>query len=95
MRLTVEEVRRIAVLARVGMTEDEIELMRTQMSHILENIDVLDSANTECVEPTAHSADLESVMRGDSVAESLPLQDVLANAPHREGDFLRVKAVLE
>ena len=95
MRITAEEVRHIALLARVGMTEEEIELMRDQMSHILENFDVLNRVDTEGVEPTGHSVDLDSVMRPDEVAESSPLVDVMANVPFKEGDFVRVKAVLE
>ena len=95
MRITSDEVRHIALLARVGMTDDEVERMRDEMSHILDSIDVLGQVDTEGVEPTGHSADLESVMRDDEVTVSRPLEDVLANAPRREGDFIRVKAVLE
>lgn len=95
MRLTTEEVRHIALLARVGMTEEELERMRDQMSHILENFDVLNQVNTEGVEPTGHSVDMHSVMRDDAARESYPLEDMLANAPDREGDFVKVRAVLE
>ena len=95
MHLTAEEVHHISLLARVGMTDEEIELMRGQMSNILEHIDVLKQVDTEGVEPTGHSADLETVMRNDEVTPSRPIEDVLANAPQREGDFIRVKSVLE
>ena len=94
-RLTTEEVRHLAALARVGMTEDEIETMRDQMSNILENFDVLREVDTDSVEPTGHSVDVTSVMRDDVVAESSPRDEALANVPRREGDFVRVKAVLE
>ena len=95
MKLTSEEVRYIALLARVGMTDDEIELMRDQMSHILENFDVLNQVDTEGIEPTGHSVDIDTVTREDEVARSFPKEDVLANAPSREDDFIRVRAVLE
>ena len=95
MRLTSEEVRHISALARVGMTDEDIERMRDQMSNILENFDVLNQVDTEGVEPTGHSVDLDSVMRDDEVRESLLIEDVLANAPNRRGDLVRVKAVLE
>lgn len=95
MRITSEEVRHIALLARVGMTEEEIERMRDQLSHILENFDVLRQVDTEGVEPTGHSVEMESVMREDEPRPSMPLQDVLANAPDREDDFVKVRAVLE
>ena len=95
MRLTTEEVRHIALLARVGMTDEEIERMRDQMSNILENFDVLDQVDTEGIEPTGHSVDLSTVMREDAVTESSPVADVLANVPSSEDDLIRVRAVLE
>ena len=95
MRLSIEEVRHIALLARVAMTEEELERMRDQMSNILEHFDVLQQVDTEGVEPTAHSAGVKSVMRDDEVRASASKEDVLANAPRREDDFLRVRAVLE
>ena len=95
MRLTTEEVRHIAALARVGMTDDETERMGDQMSHILENFDVLAQVDTEGVEPTGHSVDLTGVMRDDEATDSSPVDDMLANAPSRENDLIRVRAVLE
>ena len=95
MRLTIEEVRHIAMLARVGMTDEQIERMRDHMSNILESFDVLGQVDTEGVEPTGHSVDLTSVMRDDSVVQSSPVEDVLANVPRAEGDLVRVRAVLE
>ena len=80
--------------AFVTVTE-ELERMRDQMSNILEHFDVLQQVDTEGVEPTAHSADVVSVMRDDEVRASASKEDVLANAPRREDDFLRVRAVLE
>ncbi len=95
MRLRDEEVRHVAALARVAMTDEEVELMRSQLSNILEHVSVLNQVDTEGVEPTGHSVDVTSVMRDDEVAESSPMEDVLANAPTRQDDFIRVKAVLE
>ena len=95
MRITTEEVRHIATLARVGMTDDEVERMRDQMSNILEQFDVLAQVDTEDVEPTGHSAGLRTVMRDDRVGSSADREDVLSNAPRRQGDLIRVRAVLE
>ncbi len=95
MRLTDEEVRHVAALARVAMTDDEVELMRSQLSNILDHVNVLNQVDTEGVEPTGHSVDVTSVMRDDEVGESAQLEDVLANAPSTYDDFIRVKAVLE
>ena len=94
-RLTTEEVRHIALLARVGMTDDELELMRDQLSDILEQFEALSRVDTGDLEPTGHSVDLLSVMREDMSLPSFDREDTLANAPNREGDLVRVKAVLE
>ena len=95
MRLTLDEVRHIATLARVGMTEEELGIMREEMSHILENFDVLSRLDTQDVEPTGHSVDLETILRADEVRDSSPRDSIIANAPAVEGDFIKTKAVLE
>ena len=95
MRLSAEEVRQVAQLARIGLDDDEVEQMRDQLSNILGHFDVLGNLDTDGVEPTGHSVDVESVTRDDVVEDSLPREEVLSNAPDREADFLRVRAVLE
>jgi len=65
------------------------------LSDILENFQVLDQVDTTDVPPTGHSVALENVMRQDEVASPLSKEDILANAPRREGDYFRVKAVLD
>ncbi len=95
MALTNDDVRHISLLARVGMTDAEIEIMRGQLSNILGHFEVLQQADTEGVEARAHSGDVVSVMREDEIRECLPIDDALANAPHRDGDYVRVRAVLD
>jgi aspartyl-tRNA(Asn)/glutamyl-tRNA(Gln) amidotransferase subunit C len=95
MKLSREEVLHIARLARVGLTETEIDRFCEQLSHLLEHFEVLQKVDTEGVPPTAQSIALQSVMRADAVAPSLPADDILANAPRREGGYFRVRAVLE
>lgn len=95
MKLSREEVLHIARLARLGISEAEVEKFREQLSNILENFEALKKVDTTSVPPTAQSIDLQNVMREDEVAPSSPAEDILANAPHREGEFFRVKAVLE
>ncbi len=94
-RLTTEEVRHIALLARVGMTDEEVELMRGQLSDILEQFEALSSVDTGDLEPTGHSVDLLSVMREDVSRPSFDREETLDNVPNREGELVRVKAVLE
>ena len=95
MRLSHEDVLHIALLARLGLTEAEVEQLSEQLSNILENFEVLKQVDTSGIPPTAHSVALQNVMRDDEVASSLPPSEILANAPRRDGDFFRVKAVLE
>ena len=95
MRITTEEVRHIATLARVGMTNDEVERMRDQMSNILEQFDVLRQVDTGGVELTGSLTGRQTVMRDDRVGASADRDDVLSNAPRRQGDLIRVRAVLE
>jgi aspartyl-tRNA(Asn)/glutamyl-tRNA(Gln) amidotransferase subunit C len=95
MKLSREEVLHIAALARVGVTPEDIETMREQLSNILENFEVLRKVDTDGVEPTAQSIALRNVLMPDEVRASFPTEDILANAPQREGDFFKVKIVLE
>jgi aspartyl-tRNA(Asn)/glutamyl-tRNA(Gln) amidotransferase subunit C len=95
MKLNREEVLHIARLARIALTEAEIDRLGEQLSNILANFEVLQKVDTTGVPPTAQSIDLQSVLRDDVVEPSLPVEDVLANAPRREGDSFRVRPVLE
>jgi len=88
-------VQHIALLARLGMTDAELERFREQLSNILENFQILQQVDTADVPPTAQSIPLQNVTKDDEVAPSMSPDDVLANAPQREGEFFRVKAVLE
>jgi len=95
MKLSREEVLHIARLARMALTEDEITRLSDQLSNLLEHFQVLQQVSTDNIPPMAQPVDLQSVMREDAVAPSLTPDDVLANAPRREGDCFRVRAVLE
>ena len=95
MRITSEEVRHISTLARVGMTEEEVERMRDQMSNILEQFDVLRRVDTGGVESTGSLPGRHSVMRKDSIEPSADRDDLLSNAPRLQEDLIRVRAVLE
>ena len=95
MRLTKEEVRHLAALARIGMTEAELELMRDQMSDILENFKVLEQVDTDDVEPSGHAINRSTIMREDEARPSTPREDILANAPAQEDNFVRIRAVFE
>ena len=95
MPLERSQVEHIASLARIGLTEDEIEMFGEQLSQILEQFQVLKELDTTGVTPTGHAGGLQTVMRDDLAEDSLDSEDVLKNAPRREGEFFRVNAVLE
>ena len=95
MKLSREEVKHIALLARVGLSEGEIEKLSEQLSDILENFEVLQQVDTTDVTPTAQSITLENVVREDEPAPSHSKDEVLANAPEQEDGCFKVRAVLE
>ena len=95
MKLSREEVLHIARLARLGLDEAEVDKFREQLSNLLENFEVLQKVDTTDVPPTAQPIPLQNVMSEDEVGASLPPDEVLANAPRREANLFRVRAVLE
>jgi aspartyl-tRNA(Asn)/glutamyl-tRNA(Gln) amidotransferase subunit C len=95
MTLTPAEVDHVAMLARLGLTAEERERMREQLSSILEHIQALEELDTESIPPTAQVITLQNVMRDDQVQPSLPVEAVLKNAPATEDQMLKVNAVLE
>ncbi|HZU38305.1 MAG TPA: Asp-tRNA(Asn)/Glu-tRNA(Gln) amidotransferase subunit GatC [Gemmataceae bacterium] len=95
MALTVEDVHRVAHLARLDLTDAELATMTQQLSAIVDYVNQLQEVPTEGVEPMAHALDLHNVFRSDEPRPSLPVDAALANAPDRRGEFYGVPAVLE
>jgi aspartyl-tRNA(Asn)/glutamyl-tRNA(Gln) amidotransferase subunit C len=94
MSLTIADVEHVASLARLGLTDDEKERLRDQLSSILDHISALDEIDTVTIPPTAQVIALTNVMRDDVVRPSLPRDAVLANAPRVADGFFEVHAVL-
>ena len=95
MALERADIEHIAALARIGLTDAELETFGEQLSNILAQFEVLKQLDTSAVVPTGHAVELDTVMREDIPQSPLKPEDTLRNAPRREGDFFRVKAVLE
>ncbi len=95
MSLTVEQVRWVSHLARLQLSDADLEQMTRQLSSIVEYVNQLQQVNTDGVEPLAHVAELSNVFRADESRPSLPPDEALANAPERQGAFYRVPAVLD
>jgi len=95
MAITRDEVRHVAMLFRMSLSEEEITRLQQQLSQIIDYFQVLQQVDTEGVPPTSHTLSLENVMRADESRPSYSAEDILANAPLSEGGFFRVRAVLE
>jgi aspartyl-tRNA(Asn)/glutamyl-tRNA(Gln) amidotransferase subunit C len=95
VRLDRETVEHVAALARIGLTDAEIARMQDQLGAVLEHISMLQEVDTSDIPPTAQVLPLHNVMRDDELQPSLPLEQVLRNAPRIEDGYIRVNAVLE
>ena len=95
MALTRQQVEHIAELAKLGLSQEEIERFQEQLSAILDHAAVLQRLDTEAIPPTAQVIGLRNVMRADVARPCLPVEDVLGNAPARKDSFFCVPPVFE
>lgn len=93
--MDIEQLRKIARLARLELSDADLAPFARQLTAILDYVDQLKQLNTEGVEPLAHPLPVQNVFRADDLDASLPVDDALANAPQRLGDFFGVPAVLD
>jgi len=92
--LTRADVEHVAYLARLGLTEEELARLEGQLNHILDQYAKLAELDTDAIPPTAQTIELENILREDVARPSMAPEDVLANAPQRDGDFFVVPAIL-
>ena len=90
MAITREPVLHVAKLAHLDLTDEEVDRFREQLSAILEAVSKVSELDLSDVPPTSHPLELVNVSRDDEPRPSLPLDEVFANAPERDGDFFRV-----
>jgi len=88
------QVRKVAKLSRLELTEAEVEEFTGQLSAILEYVEKMNKLNTTSVEPLAHCLPIKNVFRADCIKESLGTEKTLANAPQRDGEFFKVPKIL-
>jgi aspartyl-tRNA(Asn)/glutamyl-tRNA(Gln) amidotransferase subunit C len=88
------DVEHVAHLARLGLTEEELGRLEGQLNHILDQYAILASVPTDHIAPTAQTIELENILRDDIARPSLAQDDVLRNAPARDGEFVVVPAIL-
>lgn len=90
-----EQVKHVADLARLEVTDEEAEKLSKDLSELMQQIDLLQEVDTENVEPTINVASLNNVMRNDEPKELVTQEEVLKNAPDAKDGFFRVPSILE
>ena len=95
MKIDKDQVENIAKLSRIRLTELEREMFVHQLNNILSYIEKLNKLDTENVAPMAYTSDISNVFREDKLKPSIPLQDVLINAPATKSGFFKVPKVIE
>lgn len=95
MKITRDDVEKVALLSRLDMPETELETFTGQLNAILEYADSLNKVDTSAIQPTAHVLPLKNVMRPDAVKTSLPRELALANAPEQEDGYFKVPKIIE
>ncbi len=95
MPVTLEDVDHIAMLARLGLTEDERAALRGELEAILGYVEQLSEVDTSSVEATASTVDTPAPVREDRVRNEDRAEQMVAGAPDRDGTYLRVPKILE
>ena len=94
-KIDAEQVRKVAKLARLDLSESEVEEFSGQLSAILKYVEKMNELDTENVQPLAHCLDVSNVLREDVAGESLGVEKTLANAPQRDNEFFKVPKILD
>ena len=94
MKLDQEQIKHIATLARLGLSNDDIEMFSIQLSEVLDNFDILKQIDTTNVQPVAQIISVRNVFRDDKVEKSSSQSDILDNAPMKEGSCFKVQSIL-
>ena len=94
MSLTRADVEKVALLARLELTDAELDAMTTQLGAVLAYVEQLGELKSDRIAPMAHAVEVTNVFAADELRESLPRDAALANAPHHDGEFYLVPAVL-
>lgn len=93
-KITLDQVKHVAKLARLSLSEEKLQMLRGQLEPILNYVDKIGQLNVAGVEPMAHALPLHNVLREDVVEPSLPIEKVLQNAPDTDGRFFKVPKVI-
>lgn len=95
IKLTPQEVKHVAKLAKLTLGKEEIKKFQKQLSEILDYVEILKKLNTSKVEPTSQVTRLENIFREDKMGTSLSSKEVLPGASGKHNNFFKIKAILE
>ena len=95
MPISRKEVEHVALLARIALSEDELEKFTKQLGDIVAHVEKLGELDTEGTQPMTGATLLRGVMREDEARPSLPVEDAVGGAPERDGDMFKVPKVIE
>lgn len=95
MSIDRETVNHVAELARLALSDDELQRLQEQLSLILEHINVIAEADTSQVPATAHILPIDTIMRADQPIAPANTVELVENAPAHEDSYIRVRAVLD
>jgi aspartyl-tRNA(Asn)/glutamyl-tRNA(Gln) amidotransferase subunit C len=94
-RISEEQVKHVAHLARLAISEEETKMFTEQLDAIITFAEQLNELDTTGVQPTTHVLDMKNVLREDKAGKGLPVEDVLKNAPDHEDGQIRVPSIIE
>ncbi|MCH1624662.1 Asp-tRNA(Asn)/Glu-tRNA(Gln) amidotransferase subunit GatC [Fredinandcohnia quinoae] len=94
-RISINEVKHVANLARLAVTEEEAEMFQEQLDAIITFAEQLNELDTEGVQPTTHVLTMKNILREDKATEGLPIEEVLKNAPDAKDGQIRVPSIIE
>ena len=93
-KITSDDVRKVATLARLQLPEDLIDMYTSQLEKILDYVDQLEKVDTKDVPPTTRAVEVVNVLRDDIIKDTEVREELINLAPNREGDFFRVPKIL-
>lgn len=95
MELSREDVRKVANLARLKVSDDELDSLGADLRAIIGYVEILNEVDCDRVDPMVHAVELQNVLRPDALIESLSRSAALSNAPRTDGQYFLVPAIIE
>jgi aspartyl-tRNA(Asn)/glutamyl-tRNA(Gln) amidotransferase subunit C len=95
MKISLDDVRRVALLGRLALSEDEENAFAKDLDEILTYVEMLNELDTGGIDPTAHAVEVDAAFREDTVTNTPETEALVASAPARDGAFFKVPKIIE